>query len=61
MGVAVIVVLAALALAAAGLLALRALGLDPKWLADARHTLGEARYRSAGVIAEFGDWLRLGR
>jgi hypothetical protein len=53
--------LGVLALAAAGLLTLSLLGLDPRWLAHARHTLAEARYRAGGVLAEFGDWLRLGR
>jgi hypothetical protein len=57
----VIVVLVLLVLAAAGLLALRALGLDPRWLAQTRHAFAEARYRAGGVLAEFGDWLRLGR
>jgi hypothetical protein len=56
-----IVVVVLVLLAAGGLLALRALGLDPEWLAGARHALGEARYRTRGVLAEFGDWLRLGR
>ena len=41
--------------------ALRALGLDPAWLAQARHSLRESRYRASEVLAEFGDWLRLGR
>jgi len=53
--------LALLALAALGVLALDALGLDPPWLAGARHALAEARHRAGGVVAEFGDWLRLGR
>jgi hypothetical protein len=57
----VIVILVLLALIAATLLVLRALGLDPPWLAQTRHALGEARYRAGGVLAEFGDWLRLGR
>jgi hypothetical protein len=61
MAAVVIVILVVLAAAAAGLLALRGLGLEPEWLAGARHALGEARYRAAGVLAEFGDWLRLGR
>jgi hypothetical protein len=61
MAAVLIVILLVLALTAAGLLALRALGLDPEWLAGAQHGLGEARYRTAGVLAEFGDWLRLGR
>jgi hypothetical protein len=56
-----IVVLALLVLALGGLLGLRLLGLDPQWLARTRHALGEARYRTRGVLAEFGDWLRLGR
>ena len=55
------VLLAALALAAIGLLAASALGVDPPWLAQTRHALAEARYRAGGVLAEFADWLRLGR
>jgi hypothetical protein len=61
MVIAFAVLLGVLALAAAGLLTLSLLGLDLRWLADARHTLAEARYRAVGVLAEFGDWLRLGR
>ena len=57
----VIVVVVLVVLAALGLGALRALGLDPPWLAQTRHVFGEARFRARGVIAEFGDWLRLGR
>jgi hypothetical protein len=53
--------LAVLALAALGVIVLSALALEPAWLAQARHSLAEARYRALGVIAEFGDWLRLGR
>ena len=53
--------LALLALAACGVLAIEALGLEPPWLAGARHALAEARHRAEGVVAEFGDWLRLGR
>jgi hypothetical protein len=37
------------------------LGIEPRWLPRARHALGEARHRAGGVLAEFGDWLRLGR
>ena len=58
---AVIVLLVLVALAAAGLLVVRGLGLEPDWVAAVRHALGEARYRAGGVLAEFGDWLRLGR
>ncbi len=61
MAVVAIVVVFVLLAAAAGLLVLRGLGLDPEWLARAVHTLREARWRAAGVLAEFGDWLRLGR
>ncbi|MGA2470536.1 MAG: hypothetical protein ABSG64_07585 [Solirubrobacteraceae bacterium] len=56
-----IVVLVLVVLAAVGLGAVRALGLDPEWLASTRHALGEASYRTRGVLVEFGDWLRLGR
>jgi hypothetical protein len=55
------VLLALLALAALSVVMLNLLGLDPPWLAQTRHALAEARYRAAGVLAEFGDWLRLGR
>jgi hypothetical protein len=53
--------LAVLALAALGVLMLTALALEPSWLAQTRHALAEARYRAGGVLAEFGDWLRIGR
>jgi hypothetical protein len=59
--VVVIVLLVLAVLAAAGMLIVRGLGLDPQWVAAVRHALGEARYRAGGVLAEFGDWLRLGR
>jgi hypothetical protein len=49
------------ALSAAGGLIARILGHDPRWVAAVRHAFGEARYRAGGVLAEFGDWLRLGR
>ena len=55
------VILAALALGILGVLAAGALGRDPAWLAGWSHALGEARWRAAGVLAEFRDWLRLGR
>jgi hypothetical protein len=59
--IALAVVLAALALGVLGVLAAGALGRDARWLASASHALGEARHRAAGVLAEFRDWLRLGR
>jgi hypothetical protein len=59
--IALAVILAALALGALGLLAASALGLEPPWLAGWGHALGEARHRAGGVLAEFRDWLRLGR
>jgi hypothetical protein len=55
------IVLALLALAALGVVVLNLLALEPPWLAQTRHALAEARYRARGVLAEFGDWLRLGR
>jgi len=54
-------ILALLALVGLLVLVLNMLALEPVWLADARHCIAEARYRAAGVLAEFGDWLRLGR
>ena len=64
LGVVAIVAVVILALLGAALVAGAAgyaLGLDPPWLARARHSVAEARYRAGGVLAEFGDWLRLGR
>ena len=61
MVIAFAVLLGVLALAALSVVILNLLGLDPPWLAQARHSLAEARYRAGGVLAEFGDWLRLGR
>jgi hypothetical protein len=55
------ILLALLALAAMAVLALNLLAIEPPWLEQARHSLAEARYRASGVLAEFGDWLRLGR
>ena len=61
MVIAFAVLLGVLALAGLSIVILNVLGLDPPWLAQARHSLAEARYRAGGVLAEFGDWLRLGR
>lgn len=36
-------------------------GRDPRWLGPTRHALAEAGFRAEGALAEFGDWLRLGR
>jgi hypothetical protein len=62
---AALIVLGALAaaLALVGLFAAlsRALGLEPRWSLGVRHAFGEAGYRTAGVWAEFTDWVRLGR
>jgi hypothetical protein len=59
--IALAAVLAALALATVGVLVAGALGLEPAWLANWWHALGEARHRAGGVLAEFRDWVRLGR
>jgi hypothetical protein len=59
--IALAVLLAVLALAALTVFLLTVLALEPPWLEAARHSLAEARYRASGVLAEFGDWLRLGR
>ena len=61
MVIAFAVLLAVLALAALVVFVLTALAVEPPWLEAARHSLAEARYRAGGVLAEFGDWLRLGR
>jgi len=59
--IAAAVLLAVLASALALAWGAVALGVAPAWLAGARHALAEARWRVAGVLTEFGDWLRLGR
>jgi ABC-type transport system involved in cytochrome c biogenesis permease subunit len=60
MWIPLIVLAALIALFAVALLVSRALGLQLAWLARTRHALAEARLRLQGVLAEFGDWLRLG-
>jgi hypothetical protein len=50
--------LALLALVAA---TARALGFEPRWSLGVRHAFAEAGYRTAGVWAEFADWVRFGR
>ena len=59
--IAVAILLGALAVGSVSLLVAAVLGVEPAWLAGARHALGEARHRAGGVLLEFGDWLRLGR
>jgi hypothetical protein len=54
-------VAAALALLAAFFLGARLLGLEPRWSLGMRHAFAEAGYRTAGVWAEFADWVRFGR
>jgi hypothetical protein len=61
MVIALAVLLAVLALATLTVFMMTVLALEPPWLEAARHSLAEARYRAGGVLAEFGDWLRLGR
>ena len=56
-----IVIVALVVVAALAVLARRFLGLEPGWLASARHAIAEARYRSGGVLAELGDFIRMGR
>jgi hypothetical protein len=60
----------AIAIAAiAGLVALscvawavaRAFAYEPRWVQYARHSIAEARLRTASTCAELGDWMRLGR
>ncbi len=59
--------IALIALGALALLALlawgwaRMRGWDSSWAARARHSWGEAGFRTASTWAEFTDWLRLGR
>jgi hypothetical protein len=39
----------------------RMTAFDPRWMQSLRHALAEASYRSSATLAEFGDWIRLGR
>jgi hypothetical protein len=59
------IVLAALAaLVALGCLAwalARLFAFEPRWMQYARHSIAEARLRTAATWAELGDWMRLGR
>jgi hypothetical protein len=52
---------ALLALAALAAVTARSLGFEPRWSLGVRHAFAEAGYRTAGVWAEFTDWVRLGR
>lgn len=52
---------ALLALAALAAVTARALGFEPRWSLEVRHAFAEAGYRTAGVWAEFADWVRFGR
>ena len=54
--------LGALALIAVVLWALaRLTAWEPRWLPSARHSIGEAGYRTSAGWAEFRDWLRFRR
>jgi len=59
--IAVVALLGVLACGALAVAAATAFGVEPPWLWRVRHAVGEARHRAGGVLAEFGDWLRLGR
>jgi len=61
MAVFLIVVVALVGLALLTVVSLRTLGLDPEWAQDLRHAFGEIRYRADGVLAELGDFVRMGR
>jgi hypothetical protein len=52
---------AGLALLAVVAASARALGFEPRWSLGIRHAFAEAGYRTAGVWAEFTDWVRFGR
>lgn len=58
-GVIVLGALAVLALVLWGLARMTA--WEPRWLPAARHSLGEAGYRTSAGWAEFRDWLRFRR
>jgi cobalamin biosynthesis Mg chelatase CobN len=54
-------VLVLIALAAIWFLLVSLRAEPPRWLLNWRHALSEAGYRIGGTLADFGDWLRLGR
>jgi hypothetical protein len=60
-----ILLMAALAIAAAAVLAVRALvvagGWEPEWALRWRHALGEAAYRAGSGWGDFRDRMRRGR
>lgn len=59
-----IVIAALAALVALGCVAwavARACAYEPRWMQYARHSIAEARLRTASTCAELGDWMRLGR
>jgi hypothetical protein len=39
----------------------RMTAFEPRWMQSLRHALAEASYRASATLAEFGDWMRLGR
>jgi hypothetical protein len=41
-------------------LATRLLAIEPRWVADGRHSFAEAGWRVSNTWDEFKDWLRLG-
>lgn len=41
--------------------AIRWLAFEPRWMLSARHSLDEASFRISASLAEFADWIRLGR
>lgn len=50
-----------LALMALAVLAVRRLGLDPRWARGWHHAFAEAGWRAGGTFEDFADWLRFGR
>jgi hypothetical protein len=39
----------------------RMTAFEPRWTQSLRHSLAEAGFRASAMLAEFGDWARLGR
>jgi hypothetical protein len=39
----------------------RMTAFEPRWLQSLRYSLAEAGFRASAILAEFGDWARLGR
>ena len=59
--IAIAAVGALVVLACLGWALARAAAFEPHWTLSARHAIAEAGFRASATLAEFSDWVRLGR